>query len=376
MSQAITQENTTERQYSIQYPRRATYRRAVNAMCRLILKTMTNTTVTGLENIPQKGPMILVGNHVAMMEVVMMIAYPPHIVEMIGTGDIPMRLAINPLVYSYKFIPIKRGSMDRIAMKQALDVLKQDGVIGMFPEGGIWQANLKSVHTGVSWLSAKGNAPIVPIGFGGTKTAINDTFLLKRPRLTMNVGQPIPPIQENLPGMNRKEALIVGAETVMERIEALVPEDEKTRNEIADEEFELTVELWHDDKPIDVPPELAITHAQALAKFFHRRKLIETLAYNLKVPVRALQRLRKYQTNPRKIANAAQAALDYIDNENPYYLTYRFGNNEGNAMRSGIAELRDLAIHAAGRGQRLVIRGIRRYREIGSGETHKEEIIS
>lgn len=47
---------------------------------------------------------------------------------------------------------------------------------------------------------------------------------------------------------------------------------------------------------------------------------------------------------------------------NPYFLTYRFGTHEGEAMRAGFQELYDLAVWAAKRGFALSATSIRRYR--------------
>lgn len=355
-------------EYSIRYPRKVFARTILRWISRALFGLLAPTTVTGLENLPKKGPVILVGNHVALLETIMMLAYPPYQVEMIAAGDIPWDKRFAPLINAYTVIPIKRGSMDREGMTVILDVLKQGGVIGMFPEGGIWETGNKGARTGVAWLSNKANAPVVPIGFGGIAGAIAGIVTLKRPRMTMNIGEPIPPIGVNVSGKSRKDALEAGANLVMERIEALIPlADRQKHNSIESERFDFQVELKKPSGEM-VTPQTTITHKEALSKFFHRPVLLDVLARNLERPVQPLQRL---ESDPAQIAAATQEFLNYLTNENPQFLNYRFGYDTGAEMQAGLAELRDLAQWAAQQEATVTLKPLRWYRVAGS----KEEVM-
>jgi len=52
---------------------------------------------------------ILAGNHVAVLEAVMMAVYCPGVVEFLGNGDIPFDPNYAFIANSYGFIPINRG---------------------------------------------------------------------------------------------------------------------------------------------------------------------------------------------------------------------------------------------------------------------------
>lgn len=340
------------------------------------MKVFTRTSVTGRDHLPRTGPLILVGNHVAFIEVLLMMLHVPYLVEFMGGDDVPMEPTYAPFANTFGYIPINRGSMDRKGMKMALDVLAQKGVVGIFPEGGIWETTLKQARTGVAWLSSKANAPLIPIGFGGMTGAFNAALALKRPRLTMNIGPMIPPIREDVPGISRKQALVDGANLIMERVEALIPAEEKvTWGQVCDERFSLEVQVAQGDgAQVDIPPQFAIQEERALAKFFHRPVLLRTLARNLRLPVQPLQRI-TVEDDPQQIAAAAEAALEYLERRNPFFLTYRFGSDEGGAMRMGINQLLSLARWAAGNGYRLVVRPIRRYRRGDMDEEIVEDNI-
>lgn len=352
----------------IRYPRKVVFRKTVQILGRMAMALMTRTTVIGRENLPKKGPAILVGNHNAVLEAAMMVLYAPYTVELLGAGDIPFDPRYAAFINHYGFIPIRRGDMDRQALTKALGVLQQGGIVGMFPEGGIWESALKRPRTGVSWLSSQGNAPVIPIGFGGIEGALGAALKFKRPRLLMNIGTMIPPVQAEVEGVSRKEALEDGARMIMQQIAALIPEEDKQRwNRIQDERFELQITVRSAaGEAVALPPELAIPDPEMLAKYFHRPLMLDVLARNLNLPVQALQRIDQ-EHDPAKIGAALNEAIGYYD-ANPNFLSYRFPYAEAGGMESGLKQLREIARWAEARACGLEIVAIRRYRQRGSPE--------
>jgi 1-acyl-sn-glycerol-3-phosphate acyltransferase len=359
--------------YTLTYPRRVVVRRILRTVARGAMKLLTRTQVNGRENLPAGGPLILVGNHVAIVEVVLMVLHVPWLVEVMGVGDVPLDPTFALLINTYGYIPIKRGSMDRAGMTMALDVLRQDGVVGIFPEGGIWEASAREARSGVAWLSSKASAPIVPIGFGGVAGALEAMLQLKRPHLTMNIGQPLPPVSDRLPGISRKQALSNAASEVMARIEELIPaEDRLASPRITDEQFELQICVTDASGGcVPVPAELHLVDGAALAKVLHRPVLLRTLARNVRLPVQPLQQLQRLPA-PAELVAASEAALNYLENDNRYFLSYRFGSDEARAMQQGLAQFLRLAQWATDNGYRLQAQAVRRYRLTGQSEFFTE----
>jgi 1-acyl-sn-glycerol-3-phosphate acyltransferase len=352
--------------YSIRYPRRVLIRGIMRLVGRVLLRLLARPEVTGLENIPKDGPLILVGNHVAMIEVIMMAIYVPWQVEFVGTGDIPIDPRFAGIVKLWGILPVNRGSTDRKEMTVPLDILKQGGFIGIFPEGGIWSTHLKQARTGVAWLSFHANAPVLPMGFGGMSGALQAAFALKRPRIIMNVGKLMPPVSGKVEGKSRKEALEEAANTIMGEVEALIPEEEKrTWKPILDEQFDFSLTIHTSSGDIEKP----IAHPAGLGRFFHVPVILDVMARNMKLPV---QPLRQLDHDPAAIADAADAALGFFDSH-PHFLSYRFGYAEAEAIYAGVVELRDLAREAAAQGWRITLRPVRRYR---NGEDGREIILT
>lgn len=350
--------------HRLHYPRRIFVRNALKFMGRMLGSTFAQPVVTGVENLPQKGPLILVGNHVAVIEAGMLAAYTPYPIEIMAAGDIPLDPRYAWMADLYGIIPIKRGTMDRQGMDMALDVLSQGGVIGLFPEGGIWETSIKQARTGVAWLSNKAQAPVVPIGFGGIEGALSAMGRFRRPRLIMNIGRMIPPVSLNVPGKSRKELLAESANLIMDEVTNLIPEEERRIRLLpyVHERFEFRFMVRDaDGNDVEVPAEMDMTEPWALSKFFHRPVMMDVFSRNLKLPVKPLNHTRRFH-NPADVVVATSSILRYLDT-NPYFLHYRFGNNEGDAMGRGIEQLKTSAqwLMENKPGWTMRIKPIRRY---------------
>ena len=347
--------------YSIKYPRKRLPRAIARAAGRLLTPILCHLDIKGRRNFPRAGPLLVVGNHSAVMETVLLVVQTPWPVEMLGSIDVPHEKVTDIVSRFYGYIPIHRGRPERASMRQALDVLRQGGILGIFPEGGIWDAGAMRAQSGVAWLSYHSQSPILPIGFSETHGALRAALTLKRPKITMRVGELIPAAQQHV-GKPRKVYFQEYANMVMEAVNALIPSDESTSQvQIIDERFELQIALCAGDgSPQTYPPELNIEHAQALTKFLHRPGILKIFRKNLRMPVGALQNL-DTDHDARKIAQGTELILDYLKNDNPYLLVYRFGPTEGEAMQQGLEELLALARWAARKEYSLHLTPIRRY---------------
>ncbi len=357
----------------IPYPRNIFQRNVVRIAGKLLLPLLARPVIKGIKNLPAKGPVILAGNHVAIMEIVMMAVYSPYQVEFIGTGDIPIDPNFAGLANFYGFIPIQRGNIDRDGVKAAVDVLNQNGVIGIFPQGGIWDTTVNQARIGVAMLSHLAKAPIVPIGFGGMQGALKMIGQLKRPKLIMNIGEMIPPVDISPEKGSRREILEKAANQVLERIVSLMPAEERiTKNTRQNESFGVAIEVFSDDGAvIPLPINVDAAHFEALGRFFHYPILLDALKRNLHLPVEDLENLDK-KPDPHKIQAACQTILDYLK-INPGFFTYRFGMDMGIAIANGLNDLADLAKWCDSKRYTLKITPVYSYTDPATGEIFVEK---
>lgn len=346
---------------TVAYPRKSFQRGLVSLVGRTILPLLFDFKLTGKEHFPGHGPLIVVGNHTAAMEAVFINVYTPWQIEMLSAADIPAEKFIQWISNFYGVIPLHRGSFDRAALERALQVLEQDGVIGIFPEGGIWEEGRRKAQTGVAWLSYRSGAPVLPIGFSDTQGKLHQALQFNRPEMKMNVGQVIPPAR--LPAdQSRKGYLQSYADRVLEKIHNLVPEEDRlTEPDILRERFHLDLTVYDkNQQEVPLPEDLRIQNPQALAQLLHKPAILKIFRVNLHMPVKPLEQLHRRPT-PEQLLKAVKPILRYLDEENPYLLTYRFGPKGGLAMQQGLEDLYSLLIWLADKEYTAHITPIRKY---------------
>jgi 1-acyl-sn-glycerol-3-phosphate acyltransferase len=357
----------TEYPKPLKYPRRVFIRALLQNIGRLLVSLLFNVKVTGKEKFPTRGPVIVVGNHSAIMETVLLICYAPWQIEMLGAADIPHEKVSQIFSDLFGFIPVNRGHVDRPALRSALGILDQHGVLGIFPEGGIWEPGLMRAQTGVAWLSYRGNAPVIPIGFSGTLGAIDKALKLRRPKLVMKIGDTIPPLNMKT-GIPRKTLFEDYSEYVMVKVrDLLLPDEPSIQEKIKDERFELKYSAWDGDRQVRIPNDLSIKNGGALAKFLHRPAILKIFRSNLKFPIEPLERINS-ENDPNAIAVSLKYILNYLEDENPYLLTYRFGPKTGEEMKLGLKELLALSNWGIQRNISLKFTPIRRFYSLENGK--------
>jgi 1-acyl-sn-glycerol-3-phosphate acyltransferase len=352
--------------YSVTYPRKVFIRTIMTSLGKVLMNLLTDVKITGQERLPEKGSMILAGNHVAVLEAVMMAVYTPGMVEFIGNGDIPFDPNYAFIANIYGLIPVNRGNLDRKGLKMGVDILKQGGILGIFPEGGTWNPANMQAQIGVAWLSYRAQTPILPIGFGGIKGGLANALKLKHPRLSMNVGEIIPPVALQEPTLPVKANLEVAANKILAEINALIPEEglRQFRRRV-DEEYRLEIKVLDVDHEIELPPNLFIHHDSIYARFLYNPTMMDVLVRNLHLPIKPLKTIDR-QTKIKSLLQAWHSILNYLET-NPGYFTYRFGVEGGLAMKKSLEELLRLGEWIHQSGYAITIQPIRHYRNANTG---------
>jgi len=351
---------------SLKYPRRVFIRKTIKFFGRSLLKMLAEVEIQHPERLPRSGPIILAGNHAAATDAVMMAVLPPGIVEFIGTGDIPFDPNYSLIANTYGVIPVNRGNLDRQSLYMGLDVLKQDGILGIFPEGGIWDPANMTPQLGVAWLSYQSEAPILPIGFGNMKDSLKKALTLKHPKLIMNIGELMPPAGIRDPNLSLKGNLKQSAAEILKAINALLPEAELKRvNHKLEETYQLEIEIHAANLTIEIPEPLNVLHGSAYAHFLFNPTMIDVLNRNLHLPLKPLKHVYR-QTDLTPVIEAWQSILNYLD-QNPGYFTYRFGIDEGLAVKKALEELIRIGFWVEQSGYALSIHPVHRYR---NAKTH------
>lgn len=152
-----------------------------------IYNVILPSKVTGLENVPTEGGMIMCANHIHWNDCLFLAA------------RIPVRRFIylaKAEVFSNKLfklvlgekglgaIPINRGQADLAAIRAALKVVADGDALGIFPQGTRSRDNTPTpMLNGVSMIAMRANVPIIPVYIDGP-------YRLFR-RADVRIGKPI-----------------------------------------------------------------------------------------------------------------------------------------------------------------------------------------
>jgi cytidylate kinase len=198
-------------------------------LLRLLFRLLTRWELRGAENVPPTGPLIVAFNHLAHLDGPLLIASLPRIVEGLALVDLYRVPVTGQLLWLYGTIPVHREEFDRAVVERALRVLERGEVLIIAPEARMSvTGGLERGRTGVAYLALRSGAPILPVAITGTETIPQQWRRLRRPRITVTIGQPFrlsppPPSPASGRGWGSKAQRRAAADELMRHIVALLP---------------------------------------------------------------------------------------------------------------------------------------------------------
>ena len=193
---------------------------------RLMMPLLGGITVIGGENIPDTGPIILAPNHRAYMDppyLSMVTKRQLHLMAKDSLFKVPV---FGPYIKAMGAFPVKRGTADRGAIKQAIAELKAGRVMGIFPEGTRAEpGTLLPAEKGFALIAKQTGIPVVPIALEGTDKVLPKHGGLHRAHVTARIGKPMTAAEMLAANPDpSKDALTIISETTMKAIAALMSE--------------------------------------------------------------------------------------------------------------------------------------------------------
>jgi 1-acyl-sn-glycerol-3-phosphate acyltransferase len=147
---------------------------------RFVVQRRISVTVHGVEHVPASGPVILASNHVGVADGPLLAIYGPRPVHALTKQEMFDGRLGRFLLRSGQ-VPLDRFNSDPAAVKACLRVLRDGGVVGIFPEGSRGSGEFHRFHRGAAYLGLVSGAPIVPvIQFGTREPGDGSSALPKR----------------------------------------------------------------------------------------------------------------------------------------------------------------------------------------------------
>ena len=203
--------------------RRRVYRAFWRGLCNLVITLLTKRTVEGLENFPDKGPALVVVNHLGDADAPLLVGSIPTTLDALGKIELYDFPVLGKLMDWYGVIWLHRGRADRRAIRAALDGFAEGRFIAIAPEGRYsLVGGLEEGQQGAAFLAVKADVPIVPVGFIGTENehVYGHLKRLRRPPIMLRVGKAFRLNQQ----ADRQEMMREGTRRIMESLANLLPE--------------------------------------------------------------------------------------------------------------------------------------------------------
>jgi len=137
------------------------------------------------ENVPGRGPVILVCNHVSYFDPPSLGAASPRPVVYMAKHELFRIPILGPIITWLGAFPVDRSRGDVGAFKAALGVLKSGACLGIFPEGTRNTDGTVQPQLGAAMLASLSGAPVVPAYVSGTNA------IKKFSRITVTFGEPL-----------------------------------------------------------------------------------------------------------------------------------------------------------------------------------------
>ncbi|MET8127412.1 lysophospholipid acyltransferase family protein [Streptomyces sp. NPDC005065] len=123
--------------------------------------------VLGAWRVPASGPVILAVNHSHNIDGPMLMGTAPRPVHFLIKKEAFVG-PLDPFLRGIGQLKVDRTSADRTAITQALGVLENGGVLGIFPEGTRGEGDFASLRAGLAYFAVRSGAPIVPVAVLGS----------------------------------------------------------------------------------------------------------------------------------------------------------------------------------------------------------------
>jgi len=194
----------------------------IRGVIAFLVRTLTRLEVQGQELAPERGPYILVANHLHWLDSPVLLTTLPHPARVFAGEKWEGRFLIGFLLKSVNAIFVNRGEVDRRALREALATLKAGGVLGMAPEGTRSKTGgLQRGRSGAAYLAYQSGARLAPVVCTGQEHVISCLLRLRRARVRVVFGLPFdpPPVE----GKVTPAHLDSFTEQIMHRLAALLP---------------------------------------------------------------------------------------------------------------------------------------------------------
>ncbi len=197
------------------------------SLTRIISTLIFRIKTYGQEHFPETGGCIVATNHISYFDPLMVGSWAPRQMYFLAKRELFKNKIFGNVIHRTNALPISRGTVDREALRQSMEVIKDGFPLLVFPEGTRSKTGeFLEPKLGIGMMARRAECPIVP-GYIQGSNRLKDCFW-GRIRMMIVYGEPIPAEWVRAQPADKDGYMAIGRE-VMRRITALREEAQKVK---------------------------------------------------------------------------------------------------------------------------------------------------
>lgn len=141
-----------------------TFYKFVRALCNIIFKILYRINVKGLENVPMDNKLIVCSNHTSLLDPIVLAITIPREISFMAKKELFKNKLFGKIIERLNAFPVDREGSDLMAVKKAIRVLRNGGVLGIFPEGTrVNEMSLDNTKAGIGLIALKTDSKVLPV---------------------------------------------------------------------------------------------------------------------------------------------------------------------------------------------------------------------
>jgi 1-acyl-sn-glycerol-3-phosphate acyltransferase len=156
-----------------------------------LIRSVFSVDIQGLDNIPEHGSAILLSNHTSFLDSIILGVFPKRNIWFMAKNSQYKGSFLTWALRHLRSFPVRRYITDAQAVRNAIRIVQQGHILGIFPEGErTWDNTLLPFKYGTIRLVLALGRPVIPVGISGAYELMPRwTSSIKRVPVKIRIGE-------------------------------------------------------------------------------------------------------------------------------------------------------------------------------------------
>jgi 1-acyl-sn-glycerol-3-phosphate acyltransferase len=179
----------------------------IRRLAKPIMKILFSVDISGIHNIPKCGSAVLLSNHTSFLDSIILGVFPKRYIWFMAKNSEYRGPFFSWALKRARAFPVRRYTNDVQAIRNAIRIVQQGHILGIFPEGErTWDNTLLPFKYGTIRLVLALGRPVIPVGISGAYELMPRwTSSIKRVPVKIQIGPPILFDHIPIPQQTRKD---------------------------------------------------------------------------------------------------------------------------------------------------------------------------